>query len=299
MGRPFKEGLDYFELDCQMDEKVKLIQAQFGLKGFAVIVKLFQHIYGGHGYYCEWNEDALFLFMAENCSGGGGDNNNLIDDIVRACIKRGIFSADMYENHGILTSEGIQKRYLRATAKRGGIKLEERYLLVHHAQNKISSVKNSVSSVKNSVSSSNNTQRREEKSREEKRREEYKSAPSESARFRDPAEYQEENIAKLIEDRKFPQRLEFALKDWIRYKAEIGNAYRDSGVHALTVMIAKRVDQIGEDAVCDAITTSMGQGWRSIVFDDDGKASGQGGRHSEGKGIGGYDWDAIRRSLDD
>ena len=48
-GRPTKAGLDYFELDCHMEEKVRLIQAEFGLKGFAVLVKLYQKIYGGFG----------------------------------------------------------------------------------------------------------------------------------------------------------------------------------------------------------------------------------------------------------
>lgn len=45
MARPLKEGLDYFSLDCYMDSKVKLIQAEYGLKGFAIVVKLWQMIY--------------------------------------------------------------------------------------------------------------------------------------------------------------------------------------------------------------------------------------------------------------
>ena len=53
MARPLKEGIDYFSLDCYMDDKVKMIQAEFGLKGFAIIVKLWQIIYREHGYYCE------------------------------------------------------------------------------------------------------------------------------------------------------------------------------------------------------------------------------------------------------
>ncbi len=39
-GRGNKVGLDYFELDCHMDEKIKLIQAEYGLKGFAIVVML-------------------------------------------------------------------------------------------------------------------------------------------------------------------------------------------------------------------------------------------------------------------
>ena len=65
-GRHNKVGLDYFELDCLLNDKIRLIQAEFGLKGFAVIVKLYQKIYGGNGYYCEWNEDILLLFLVEN-----------------------------------------------------------------------------------------------------------------------------------------------------------------------------------------------------------------------------------------
>ena len=57
-GRQNKVGLDYFELDCQMEEKVRLIQAEYGLKGFAVFVKLLQKIYGERGYYCEWTQDS-------------------------------------------------------------------------------------------------------------------------------------------------------------------------------------------------------------------------------------------------
>ena len=76
-GRHNKVGLDYFELDCLLNDKIRLIQAEFGLKGFAVIVKLYQKIYGGNGYYCEWNEDILLLFLVEN--GLNSDSKNLIN----------------------------------------------------------------------------------------------------------------------------------------------------------------------------------------------------------------------------
>ena len=89
-GRQGKVGLDYFELDCLLNDKIRLIQAEFGLKGFAVIVKLYQKIYGGNGYYCEWNEDILLLFLVEN--GLNSDSKNLINEIVQACIRRDIFS---------------------------------------------------------------------------------------------------------------------------------------------------------------------------------------------------------------
>ena len=42
MARPVKEGLEYFPLDCDIDQddKVALIEAQHGIKGFGVVIKL-------------------------------------------------------------------------------------------------------------------------------------------------------------------------------------------------------------------------------------------------------------------
>ncbi len=166
MPRPIKEGLDYFELDCQMNDKIKLIQAEFGLKGFAIVVKLYQKIYGGHGYYCEWNEDILLLFMSEN--GLSSDSKNLIKDIVSACIRRNIFSEKLYTTYQILSSSGIQKRYVNAISKRVNAKLKKEYLLISVDKNLISSDKNLVSSVRNSINDGRNSQSREDKSREDK-----------------------------------------------------------------------------------------------------------------------------------
>ena len=44
-----------------MDDNIKMIQAEIGLKGFAIVVKLWQTIYREHGYYCEWNEEKKLL----------------------------------------------------------------------------------------------------------------------------------------------------------------------------------------------------------------------------------------------
>lgn len=168
MARPYKTGLDYFELDCHLDEKIKLIQAEFGLKGFAVVVLLFKEIYGGQGYYMSWDDEMLLVFMAEN--GVGRGDANLITDIIRACIRRGIFSAELFEKYRILTSRGIQKRYFRAVARRGKVEVKEEYLLVKVDQKLVNADKNSINADKNSINVCKSTQRREEKSREENNR---------------------------------------------------------------------------------------------------------------------------------
>lgn len=164
-GRDYKVGLDYFELDCHMEEKVKLIQAEYGLKGFAVVVKLYQKIYGGFGYYCEWSGDSLLLFMSEN--GVPGDSKNLIQQIVSACIRRNIFSEQLFNQFGILTSSGVQKRYLNATSKRGKVELIKEYLLIRVGENSKNVVINSIYDGKNAISVTGNGQRKEKKSKEE------------------------------------------------------------------------------------------------------------------------------------
>lgn len=161
-----KVGLDYFELLCHMEEKVRLIQAEFGLKGFAVVVKLYQKIYGEFGYYCEWSEDSLLLFMSEN--GVPSDSKNLIQEIVLACIRRNIFSESLFNKFGILTSSGVQKRYMKATSRREKVIMKKEYLLL--SDDKINPnvdiIEDSADTIQENADRI--AQSREEKSREDK-----------------------------------------------------------------------------------------------------------------------------------
>ena len=164
-----KDGIDGFFLNCQLDEKFELIEAEFGLKGFAILIKLLQRIYGEHGYYCEYNSDISLLLAAKwnvTSSGGDADNlskqlpvagntsaggcHNLIDLVVAASIRRGIFDKTMYENYGILTSKGIQKRYITATRKRVDVVLKNEYLLLSDVKNGKTDGRNSKTDGRNS-----------------------------------------------------------------------------------------------------------------------------------------------------
>lgn len=150
MARPRKQGLDYFTLDCQLDEKMRLIQAQFGLKGFALVVKLLQKIYGEYGYYCEWTEDVKLMFIAENF-GASKEGANFVAEVLKACIKRGIFSEDLFDKYSILTSSGIQKRFADAVKKREQVEMEKAYLLIKVTQKSIKLTENGVSDTETRV----------------------------------------------------------------------------------------------------------------------------------------------------
>lgn len=121
-----KSGIDYFPLDVNMDEKVELIEAEFGLTGFAVLVKLLQRIYGGEGWYVEWTNEVALLFAKRVGAGG-----SVVSEIVEASIKRGIFDKTLYDKYQILTSAGIQRRYFEAVSRRKNVKVKAEYLLVN------------------------------------------------------------------------------------------------------------------------------------------------------------------------
>lgn len=123
-----KSGLDYFPLACNFEDKIELIEAEFGLSGLAIIVKLYQKIYGELGYYCEWNDEVALLFSRKACGLQEGDN--VVSEVIKSAFKRKIFDGDMFAKYGILTSAGIQKRYFEAAKRRTEIEVEKSYLLI-------------------------------------------------------------------------------------------------------------------------------------------------------------------------
>lgn len=121
-------GVKYFPLDVHLEDNIKLIEAEFGLKGFAIIVKLYQKIYSV-GYYCEWDDEVALLF-AQEC----GVSKSAVSEILAASIRRDIFDGRLFETHSILTSPGIQRRYLDIVKRRTSVDLIEDYLLINDIQ---------------------------------------------------------------------------------------------------------------------------------------------------------------------
>lgn len=160
MARPIKQGVDYFPIDCHMNDKMKLIQAEFGLVGYAVVIKLWQKIYSGKGYYTEWGRDVALMFAQNNSVGG-----NVVQEVVRSCLNRGIFDQRMFDEYGILTSDGIQERFAEATERRTFVNADRRYLLIPAPSNWVFADNNSINVDNNSVNVDNNPQSKVNKSK--------------------------------------------------------------------------------------------------------------------------------------
>ena len=126
MARPKKEGLDYFPMDVDLHDAEEYLEAKYGVEGYGVLIKLWSRIYKKRGYYCNWDDRAIYLFSK---------SINLdpikIKEIVNFCLDNNIFNNDMYGKYQILTSTGIQERYVRicTQAKRAEININPDYNL--------------------------------------------------------------------------------------------------------------------------------------------------------------------------
>lgn len=124
-----KSGLDFFPLNVDLDNKFKLIEAEFGVTGFGVVVHLLQEIYGQEGYYIEWTEEVALLFAQKY-----GVGVSAVSEIVSASIRRGMFDKEIFDKYHALTSRGIQKRYFDAVSRRKVLEVRKDILLVDIAQ---------------------------------------------------------------------------------------------------------------------------------------------------------------------
>ncbi len=107
MARPIKRGLDYFPLDIDFfnDIKIrKLIKYQGG-KAVAVYTHLLCNIYR-NGYYLVWDDELPFIISEVT-----GYDEAYIQEAIKCCMNIGLFSKKLFDEEGIITSKGIQSRY--------------------------------------------------------------------------------------------------------------------------------------------------------------------------------------------
>ncbi len=92
MARPNKTGLEYFPLDVNIDDNLELIEAEHGLQGFSIVIKLWQKIYA-NGYYIEWSTDHALLFAKKINA-----ELSIVNDVVNSCFYRKIFDETLFND---------------------------------------------------------------------------------------------------------------------------------------------------------------------------------------------------------
>ncbi|MGN9389776.1 Lin1244/Lin1753 domain-containing protein [Enterococcus faecalis] len=126
MARPLKQGIDYFPLsvDFLRDIKVRKIKRACGPYTVEILLCLLGNIYRETGYYIGWDEDTMFLVADEV-----GAKEGLVEETVNKAVQVGFFNQEKFNEYRILTSNGIQKRYLEATKKRKEVVISDIYLV--------------------------------------------------------------------------------------------------------------------------------------------------------------------------
>lgn len=128
MARPTKTGLDYFPLDVNFlnDLKTKKLVRGYGASAVAVALNVYINIYRDNGYFVECDDDFIFLIADELKL-----DEEYTKNVIKKMIEVDFFDKSLYENHKILTSVGIQNRYLLASGRRVRSKINAVYDLTN------------------------------------------------------------------------------------------------------------------------------------------------------------------------
>ena len=128
-GRLPKIGADYFskDIDFYEDDKVRLLRAEFGAKGMYLLDYLLCDIYRQYGYYAIWDKSKCFLVSD---GAGCGCTPDFVAEFVAGCIRCSFFDKRVFDMFGVLTSAGIQRRFMRVLKNRDIFYVKTEYFLL-------------------------------------------------------------------------------------------------------------------------------------------------------------------------
>ena len=134
MARPRKDGLDYFPLDVNFlsDLKIKKIIRAYGAQAVAVVMSVLTTIYRDNGYFANYDEDLIFIIADELKLEDG-----YVKDVIEKLIEVDFLNKEQKEKNNILTSTGIQERYLKACERRVKTTLNATYALINDSSNEL------------------------------------------------------------------------------------------------------------------------------------------------------------------
>lgn len=165
MARPTAKGVEYFPLNVNFinDLKVRKLLLSCGAESIAVLIYLLSTIYKDEGYFVELHEDEIDLIALDvNVT-----PEFVLEVINKACEVR-FFDVNLYENFNILTSKGIQERYLKITERRKNSVVITQFNLINVYNNSVNVDINSINVDNNSINVYKSTQSKVKKRKVQK-----------------------------------------------------------------------------------------------------------------------------------
>lgn len=134
MARPRKDGLNYFPLDVNFlsDLKIKKIIRAYGAQSVAVVMSVLTTIYRDNGYFATYDEDLIFIIADELKL-----EDSYVKNVIDKLIEVDFLNKEQKEKNNILTSIGIQERYLKACDRRVKTTLNATYSLLNDSSNEL------------------------------------------------------------------------------------------------------------------------------------------------------------------
>ena len=122
------DGINYFPVGVNFmkENAMEVIEAKYGIKGSAIVLKLLCKIYK-EGYFIRWDEEQCLIFANK---AGREVQAAEVQGIIEILFIKGIMDKNSYLENGILTSESIQKVWMEATKRRKRELSELPYLMV-------------------------------------------------------------------------------------------------------------------------------------------------------------------------
>ena len=139
MARPRKDGLDYFPLDVNFlsDLKIKKIIRSYGAQSVAVVMSVLTTIYRDNGYFATYDDDLIFIIADELKL-----EDSYVKNVIEKLIEVDFLNKEQKEKNNILTSIGIQERYLKACERRVKTTLNATYSLLNDSSNELPQTEN-------------------------------------------------------------------------------------------------------------------------------------------------------------
>jgi len=248
LARPPKEGLLYFPFDVDFyeDFKIEDLSNEFGPLGESVYKRILCLVYRDKGYYLEIDMDRLAVKLIKSIGNRWARSKEQVIQVILYCADIGLFDKDLLLR-GVITSVGIQRRFLEVKGRRPCINDAYWFLgkkpYINSPKTPINSEKPIVISEKPPVLPPDNTQRKEKKKKEKKSKE------------------NKNNKGKKTEVVVDNPDLDFAdvFKTWEKAAA----------LHPTQMVIEELgllMDEYGKDNLCDAIRTAADQGKVTLAY---------------------------------
>ncbi len=129
MGRPLKEGLNFFSLDLDYheDEKITKLVLLDNTIAELIYIRLLVIVYR-HGYYAIYTPEKLAMLIRKQIVGKYQPSIEFLVKIIHDIAEVGLIDKNLLVQ-GVITSKGIQRQFIRSTKRRKDKDITKYWLL--------------------------------------------------------------------------------------------------------------------------------------------------------------------------